>query len=265
VTDAGLKELAGLRSLQGLYLNRTRVTDAGLKELWALKRLRELSLGRTKVTDAGLNDLKQIQKLQFLSLTETQVTNAGLKELNELKDLCSLDLSWTQVTDAGLMQLTGLKKLNRLNLWGTAVTDAGVKAIEEALPGVWVDRRKDLLDVLRRSQEWGVGETTVAILLIALLLTVIGLMLLKHASLKRKESASDPLGPYRSWRKDRGSQEERDAQGADHNAEPPLQRALPEAARFYSEPFLQEVARSYSESILQRAYSELWKEQTEKK
>jgi hypothetical protein len=33
VTDAGLKELAGLKSLQSLDLSRTKVTDAGLKEL----------------------------------------------------------------------------------------------------------------------------------------------------------------------------------------------------------------------------------------
>jgi hypothetical protein len=33
VTYAGLKELAGLKSLQTLSLSRTQVTDAGLKEL----------------------------------------------------------------------------------------------------------------------------------------------------------------------------------------------------------------------------------------
>ena len=33
MTDAGLKELAGLKSLQSLNLHSTKVTDAGLKEL----------------------------------------------------------------------------------------------------------------------------------------------------------------------------------------------------------------------------------------
>jgi len=33
VTDAGLKELAGLKSLQSLDLFITHVTDAGIKEL----------------------------------------------------------------------------------------------------------------------------------------------------------------------------------------------------------------------------------------
>ena len=59
VTDAGLKELAGLQSLQTLVLFGTQVTDAGLKELAGLKSLRELWLGDTQVTDAGVAQLRQ--------------------------------------------------------------------------------------------------------------------------------------------------------------------------------------------------------------
>src|SRR5690349_20563428 len=42
VTDAGLKELKGLHSLQMLNLFDTPVTDAGLKELKGLQSLQEL-------------------------------------------------------------------------------------------------------------------------------------------------------------------------------------------------------------------------------
>ena len=59
VTDAGLKELAGLKSLQTLDLYHTEVTDAGLKELAGLKSLQALDLGETKVTDAGVHELQQ--------------------------------------------------------------------------------------------------------------------------------------------------------------------------------------------------------------
>src|SRR5262245_5293951 len=58
VTDAALRELAGLPQLQSLTLNYTGVTDAGLKELAALKQLRMLELGGTKVRDAGLKELE---------------------------------------------------------------------------------------------------------------------------------------------------------------------------------------------------------------
>ncbi len=48
MTDAGLKELAGLKSLQLLYLAGTQVTDAGLKELAGLKSLQMLYLAEPR-------------------------------------------------------------------------------------------------------------------------------------------------------------------------------------------------------------------------
>jgi prevent-host-death family protein len=59
VTDAGLRELAGLKKLTWLDLNDTRVTDAGLKELAGLKNLATLLLQDTQVTDAGVAELQK--------------------------------------------------------------------------------------------------------------------------------------------------------------------------------------------------------------
>ena len=59
VTDAGLKDLAGLKSLQSLALGGTPVTDAGLKELAGLTSLQSLYLYDTKVTDAGVAELQK--------------------------------------------------------------------------------------------------------------------------------------------------------------------------------------------------------------
>jgi internalin A len=55
--DAGMKELAGLKNLQELHLNDTRVTDAGLKELAGLDSLETLYVGGTEVTGVGLKGL----------------------------------------------------------------------------------------------------------------------------------------------------------------------------------------------------------------
>ncbi len=68
VTDAGLKELAGLKSLQALYLAGTQVTDAGLKELAGLKSLQILDLRGTKVTDAGLKELAGLRACKVCTL-----------------------------------------------------------------------------------------------------------------------------------------------------------------------------------------------------
>ena len=63
IRDAGLKELAGLTSLQSLHIAGTMVTDAGLKELAGLKNLQSLYLS-TKATDAGMKELAGLKSLQ---------------------------------------------------------------------------------------------------------------------------------------------------------------------------------------------------------
>ena len=114
VTDAGLHQLAGLKSLQNLDLLGTGVTDAGLKELAGLESLRSLDLCQTKVTDAGLNELAGLKSLQYLNLCRTGVTDAGLKELAGLNNLQNLLLGETKVTDAGEAELR--KALPKCNI-----------------------------------------------------------------------------------------------------------------------------------------------------
>lgn len=91
VTDAGIKELARLRSLQSLDLSGTRVTDAGLKELAVLPKLQVLNLSRTAVSDAGLKHLKLYPRLQKLSLKDTNVTSAGAAKLKVASPNLSID------------------------------------------------------------------------------------------------------------------------------------------------------------------------------
>jgi outer membrane lipoprotein-sorting protein len=150
VTDAGLKELAGLNHLRTLDLSETQVTDAGLKGLAGLK-LKQLTLS-FPLTDPGLKHyLAATEPPIWLDLLGAKVTDAGLKELAGLKTLKVLDLP-AQVTEEGLRGLAGLKlkKLTlpfvltdvglkhylaavepptTLNLRGTRVTDAGLKEL----------------------------------------------------------------------------------------------------------------------------------------
>jgi hypothetical protein len=138
VTDAGLKELKELKSLQSLCLNGTQITDTGLKELKDLKSLQELFLDSSQITDAGLKELKELKSLRTLCLNGTQVTDAGLKELKELKSLQSLDLENTRITDAGLMELKDLNSLQLVSLDGTQVTPAGVQELKAARPRLYI-------------------------------------------------------------------------------------------------------------------------------
>jgi hypothetical protein len=122
VSDADVKALAGLTTLQWLSLWGTRVKDAGLKELAGLKRLQWLSLETTQVTDAGLKALAPLQSLEHLSLYNVgQVTDAGLKELAGLKALKYLDLRGTSVTDPGAKKLASVLPSLRIEMWGGAI------------------------------------------------------------------------------------------------------------------------------------------------
>ncbi len=134
VTDAGLKELAGLKSLRALYLAGTQVREAGLKEVAGLKSLQTLDVRWTAVTDAGLKELAGLKSLQRLYLNHGQLTDAGMKELAGLKNLQTLNISANHVTDAGLKELYGLKNLQSLIMWGTKATPAGVAELRKELP-----------------------------------------------------------------------------------------------------------------------------------
>ena len=104
----------------GLDLTGSNVTDAGLKELAGLHKLTSLGLAVTQVTDAGLRELAGLSNLATLDLSETKVTDAGMKVLTgRLDNLASLDLSSTLVTDEGFKDLAGFKKLATLTLAGT--------------------------------------------------------------------------------------------------------------------------------------------------
>jgi internalin A len=152
VTDAGLKELAGLSNLQSLTLGGTQVKGPGLRELKGLKQLRTVTFGDALVTDEILRNLRQAGLLHALSSasgktgvrpanpaevealglnSDTGVTDAGLKELKEFTNLQYLFLSGAGVTDAGLKELRDFKSLHTLDLSSTAVTDVGLRELKD--------------------------------------------------------------------------------------------------------------------------------------
>lgn len=69
ITDAGLRDLSGMRSLRGLYLDNTKITDAGLQHVFQLRDLEVLGVDSTNVTEGGRSALLgPLPKLKFHSL-----------------------------------------------------------------------------------------------------------------------------------------------------------------------------------------------------
>lgn len=90
ITDAGLADLAGISSLEEIYLGRTQITDAGLRHLAGLTGLEHLWLHDTQVSDAGLVQLTELTKLRRLYLHNTLVTPQGVRELQKALPNCRI-------------------------------------------------------------------------------------------------------------------------------------------------------------------------------
>ena len=131
VTDAGLKELAGLKNMTALYLNHSQVSGTGAKELIGLKNLTTLHLRNAPVTDAGAKELASLTQLTNLALNHAKITTEGLKELARLENLTDLDLCGTDIRGAPLKELTNLKKLVRLHLSDFQMSDASLHTLHE--------------------------------------------------------------------------------------------------------------------------------------
>jgi hypothetical protein len=106
-TDAGLKELAGLKNLQTLDLSGTKVTGEGLKELAALKNLQSLDLRETQVTDTGVRalqkDLKDIN-VRFDEVVSVAPGPAELKPAEpKIQQTTTLSLGALKIGEIGML------------------------------------------------------------------------------------------------------------------------------------------------------------------
>jgi hypothetical protein len=114
-SDAALAYLTGMKNLEVLDLNGTRVTDTGLAHVGMLTELRSLDLRATRITDAGLGHLRRLTKLE------------------------RLDLRLTNVSDSGLNELHGLLRLKEIAIDGTEVTHDGANGLRRAVPDITIE------------------------------------------------------------------------------------------------------------------------------
>jgi hypothetical protein len=125
-------EVAGIdRSLRinKLKLTGPRVTNAALKDLPELASINLLSIESTQITNAGL-ELLEPAKLRALRLWQRSFNDSALKQVKKLSRLEFLDLEGTEAGGAELGQLQDLEKLQTLVL-GSATDDAQIAALQD--------------------------------------------------------------------------------------------------------------------------------------
>lgn len=129
VSDKDLAHLGGLPQLQSLSLAGEEVTDAGVKQLRGLKNLARLDVYSQQITNEGLGHIVKFAKLRDLRLNSPHITDAGLKHLQSLSNLETLGLRDARITDIKLTELTALRSLRSLRLAGTGISDPGLKTL----------------------------------------------------------------------------------------------------------------------------------------
>ncbi|XP_031391098.1 uncharacterized protein LOC116203492 [Punica granatum] len=112
-TDAGIKHLLSISTLEKLFLSETHLTAAGVALLASLSNLSVLDLGGLPVTDQALRSLQVLTKLQCLDLWGSKVSDNGVAALQMFPKLSYLNLAWTSVSL--LPYFASLESLNMSN------------------------------------------------------------------------------------------------------------------------------------------------------
>jgi Leucine-rich repeat (LRR) protein len=134
INGAGLKDLAGLQSLEHLDASSSPISDEGARNIAAFRKLKVLNVMGAKLTDAGIRDIATLDQLQELTASgmllngpaKDEPRDIALKDLGKLKQLRKLDLSNTQTGDESARAFAGLSQLRVLQVFGTRITDTGL-------------------------------------------------------------------------------------------------------------------------------------------
>ena len=123
VTDAGIRTLSGLQTLEQLDASQARVGASGLSALSGIRGIHTLFLGRS-MTDQGLSALQRFKNLKRLDLTGARLSDASAGVWEKMPGLQELALDHSQVGDATLRALSRLPALRYLEVSDTRVTPA---------------------------------------------------------------------------------------------------------------------------------------------
>ncbi len=129
VTDAGIRHLAKLQSLEHLRIHGGNVGDDGLEVLASVKSLRILNLPQGKFTDEGLGRLRESPKLVQLRFGSPQITAQGVARLADFPALRQIHLIGVPLDDEAISALGRIQSLESLYLDDVTCSDAALDSL----------------------------------------------------------------------------------------------------------------------------------------
>ncbi len=138
VDDRGLPEIARLKNLKAVGLSGLSISGQGLSQLTELRGLREINLsGRLSAED--LRPLLKFPEIDWLGLTDSVVDESIADILVQIPKLKRLSLSESRVSAAALRRLAEHGELQHLFLTDAIVEAGAVKRFRERRPDIICD------------------------------------------------------------------------------------------------------------------------------
>lgn len=134
IDDAALDHIVGLRRVQSVLLNDTKITDKALQAVGKATTLRNVDLRGCKVSNAAISHLAGLTNLRALRLSGkngASVDDGALSDVGKLTNLKALALDGLWVGEEGIVKLDGLKNLEEIYLGGTLVGDEALALLSQ--------------------------------------------------------------------------------------------------------------------------------------
>lgn len=144
ITDTGVVELCGMKSLETLNLGSTKITDKSLSRLAGMPNLTKLWLHQCKISDAGVKELWTggFKNLALPALPS--LTADCLDGIDQASTLEGIALGGDWVTVAALERIATLPNIKNISFSGSSsVSEADVNAVRHTYPHVRIVTKID--------------------------------------------------------------------------------------------------------------------------
>ena len=125
-----------------VHLDNTPAGDGAAERISRLPAINVISMNATRVTDVGARAIAHNRAVKSVGLAYTAVTDAAIADLAALPALEQLKVGNREhperITGKGVLRLRAARALKLLCVYDATLSTEEIRAIEAALPGVWI-------------------------------------------------------------------------------------------------------------------------------